>query len=139
METKWPLPVNEKQVVCEAIWYGQPYPAPRPRVVDGKAYNDRKYTKAKKDLADFLETMTRLTGVWNENILDAHFGVFCRFYRKGFVHCDKDNLEKTVYDAATEAGIWNDDHQIAIGYEEKYYGSADPRTEILIFTIQEVE
>lgn len=36
---------------------------------------------------------------------------------------DKDNLEKTVLDALTEAGMWRDDSIVFSGIVEKYYAA----------------
>lgn len=46
---------------------------------------------------------------------------------------DKDNLEKAVMDALTDAGIWRDDSAVCAGYVEKVYHRAKESIGCTIF------
>lgn len=47
---------------------------------------------------------------------------------------DKDNIDKAIYDALTNAGIWKDDSMVCVGGTSKIYGDR-PGASIIIQTL----
>lgn len=81
---------------------GEPASKARARVVKGHAYTPAKTAAAQRSLAD------RFGGL----VFDGNVAVACVFHRGNRQRIDIDNLVKLVLDAATQAGVWQDDSQV---------------------------
>jgi Holliday junction resolvase RusA-like endonuclease len=45
---------------------------------------------------------------------------------------DKDNLEKALYDALTQCGLWRDDSQVAVSICQKKYANVRPGAQVTV-------
>jgi Holliday junction resolvase RusA-like endonuclease len=98
----------------------RPYPMPRPRCSCrggfARVYNSSVATKWKEGAAKYIADGWRAGGQYLLVLTDAPVGVELVFHwPNGVAHartCDLDNLSKSVLDAATDAGIWDDDRRV---------------------------
>ena len=108
-------------------------PAARPRVVRGNTYTPEPYRSYKERLAWLLrEAMGGLP-----TNLTATLKVEAGFFRSTKRRVDLDNLLKAVLDAATEAGVWQDDSQVREIVSWMELGQSDPHTAIRISVLGE--
>lgn len=114
---------------------GQPLPAPRPRVVYGKAYNDPKYTAYKEMAALTIKaSVAPKIAPYCDLPLEKDITIKkLAFHRKGQKRADIDNLCKTIGDALELSGLIKNDNQITkIKNLSVSYGAKSPRIELVI-------
>lgn len=119
------------------VIHGPPQAARRHRVAvrggHARAYHDAAHTHAEAGIADALRS--ELPEGWSTDgpiqvIIHAYFGRPARLKRRKDAgdqrraytgKPDGDNIAKLVMDAATKAGIWRDDGQVAALSVRKWY------------------
>lgn len=132
-----------------------PRPAERPRFSKfGGAYNSKAYSEYKKRLVELLKA--KITEGQIDPALD-YAGIAVQFFlpvpkswtkkAKAAAHGqphrskpDADNFLKACADAMTEAGVFNDDGQVAQMSARKWYvGEGEPpRIEVQMLTLNEI-
>lgn len=90
-------------------WPGNPIPAPRPRVVNGRAHNPPDYTAYKQAVQMYVGHVMTLRGLSSYG--KARLGITMHLRRESHIACDFDNLAKTVCDTL-EGMIFKNDSQI---------------------------
>lgn len=107
---------------------GDPKPAPRPRIVDGHAYNPTAYTAHREALSWEMRARFRGPPVTDYLFLDV---VFVMSTKR---RVDQDNLHKTLMDAGNGI-VWADDHQFIGGQWATCYDPAAPRLDVAVYRI----
>lgn len=97
----------EPQPVWCVLYPGEPIPKGRPRhTKGGHTYTPTRTVKAERDLAvAFQEVIHRRP-------LVGPLAIVTLFFVSTHRRTDADNLGKLVLDAATKAGVWEDDSQV---------------------------
>lgn len=128
----WPQPLPEGQTICSSVIYGDPVAKERPRVERGHARTPEK-TQAWEQVVG-LKVLLDHPGI---TACDSQLlGVRIAFYTKRGERRDLDNLIKSICDALNTI-VWRDDVQIHEMHSQLIRGDANPRVELLVYTIDE--
>ena len=120
-------------------------PCPRPRIFNNRASYPKSYSDFKNECAalirEQLETVSEETGVKFpiENYVECKIQVLLTKPKTGkleYPRGDVDNYGKSVLDAMTQSGIWQDDSLVAKLTLEKGYDIV-PKTIITVKQIGE--
>jgi Holliday junction resolvase RusA-like endonuclease len=118
-----------------------PLPCPRPRVrCAGKfahAYYPASYKTWKEDAARHLENAARYAGAPVPFEGPLVVAIVCHVARPKTTKLadpkpDVDNYAKSVLDAATQAGLWDDDSQVVSLSVTKRWAEGEPLIEITV-------
>jgi crossover junction endodeoxyribonuclease RusA len=105
---------------------GQPIPKARPRLSRGKVYTPKKTKDWEK-----LVAQTAMIVMSGRDQLTGHLRVTLTFYRATQVHCDIDNLQKSILDALNDV-VWGDDSQITSLQSYMRLGSKIPHVMVVV-------
>ena len=134
---EWPDAVDLDRIATYFIVPGEPVSKARARTTmkDGKAVT---YTPAATVAAEEVIRGYYLAGERHFVGADVErIGVRIFFYRKNNIRRDIDNMAKLILDALNKVA-WADDHQIDELILWRGRDKDDPRTEVLIYTLQEM-
>jgi Holliday junction resolvase RusA-like endonuclease len=135
---EWPMDIGEDQVLVHVVMEGDPVAHQRPVVT-------RRGTFTPKRTSDYMETLRwEIFAAYQEVKPVAgdgpikRYGVQALFYRSNRQRIDIDNLMKTVMDAATAAGIWEDDSLVQEMASRVVLAQKEPRLELLIYWVPDL-
>lgn len=134
-----PLSANEARVMTEVlsiVHAGEPVSKSRARwnKVQNRTYTPQKTIDAQESLGWAMRGALR----GRKPDAASFFAVTVYFHTKGWQRRDIDNLVKLVFDAATGI-VWEDDSQVVELHARMYPAAVEPRTELTVSTVDDVE
>ena len=116
--------MNQNRIIFHVV--GQPIPKARARVTRYGTYTPETTGNWEKLVGDEAALVMR-----GHEIFTGPLRVVLHFRRKSLVHCDLDNLQKSVLDAL-KGIVWVDDCQIVELHSTMVWGVTDPGVRIVI-------
>lgn len=128
----WPRELPAGEVICSTVIQGDPVAKQRPRVDQGRARTPEKTKEWEQAVG--LQVLCDHPGIHACDF--QHLGVRIAFYTKRGERRDLDNLVKCILDACNNV-VWRDDVQVHEIHTRLIRGDANPRVELLVYTIEE--
>ena len=131
---QWPETVSHDRIASYFTVPGEPVSKARARttIKGGKATT---YTPASTVAAEEVIRGYYLAGERHFTTNVERVGVRIFFYRKNNIRRDIDNMAKLILDALNKA-VWADDHQIDELILWRGRDEENPRSEILVYTLE---
>ncbi len=130
----YPLPRIGRQRIIASIVYKEEPVSAQVILSGARVYRKEAYTAYRDALGWLIKE--QLGGEW-----DTHrysFGTRARFFLSNRRKVDLDNLLKPIMDAGTRV-VWADDSQVVEVYAVVLRDDPDPRVEVLIYAVEDLE